>query len=129
MSDLCKVLIVDDEYIMRQGIKHLVNWDKEGFLIVGEATNGKEALIMVEELKPHIVVMDVVMPVMDGVELTKEVHEKYPDIKIIVLSGFDDFCCKGNSQKRGNGLYFKAYINRRGFSGSFKESSRQHTGI
>ena len=48
MSDLCKVLIVDDEYIMRQGIKHLVNWDKEGFLIVGEATNGKESLIMVE---------------------------------------------------------------------------------
>ena len=72
MSDLCKVLIVDDEYIMRQGIKHLVNWDKEGFLIVGEATNGKEALIMVEELKPHIVVMDVVMPVMDGVDLQRK---------------------------------------------------------
>ena len=74
MSDLCKVLIVDDEYIMRQGIKHLVNWDKEGFLIVGEATNGKEALIMVEELKPHIVVMDVVMPVMDGVEPVSYTH-------------------------------------------------------
>ena len=101
MSDLCKVLIVDDEYIMRQGIKHLVNWDKEGFLIVGEATNGKEALIMVEELKPHIVVMDVVMPVMDGVELTKEVHEKYPDIKIIVLSGFDDFCYVKETLKNG----------------------------
>lgn len=101
MSDLCKVLIVDDEYIMRQGIKHLVNWDKEGFLIVGEATNGKEALIMVEELKPHIVVMDVVMPVMDGVELTKEVHEKCPDIKIIVLSGFDDFCYVKETLKNG----------------------------
>lgn len=101
MSELCKVLIVDDEYIMRQGIKHLINWDKEGFLIVGEATNGEEALLMLEKIKPQIVVMDVVMPVMDGVELTKAVHEKYPEIQIIVLSGFDDFMYVKETLKNG----------------------------
>lgn len=101
MSELCRVLVVDDEYIMRQGIKHLINWDKEGFLIVGEAINGEEALLKVEELKPQIVVMDVVMPVMDGVELTKKIHDKHPEIQIIVLSGFDDFWYVKETLKNG----------------------------
>ncbi|MBX4270733.1 response regulator transcription factor [Clostridium estertheticum] len=91
MSDFCKILIVDDEYLLRQGIKYLVDWNKEGFEIIGEASNGKEALNFIEKLKPHIIISDIVMPIMDGVDLAKVVKTKYPEIQIVILSGYSDF--------------------------------------
>ncbi|MCJ8013579.1 response regulator transcription factor [Paenibacillus sp. KQZ6P-2] len=91
MSELCKVLIVDDELLVRQGIKHYINWEKEGFQLVGEASNGQDALQLVEQLHPHIIITDVVMPVMDGQELTRRVKLQYPEIEVIVLSSFSEF--------------------------------------
>ena len=91
MSDFCKILIIDDEFIMRQGLKHMIEWEKEGFQIVGEAANGKEGLEMIENLHPHIVLCDIVMPVMDGVDFSKVVQITYPEIQIIILSGYDNF--------------------------------------
>lgn len=91
MSELCKVLIVDDELLVRQGIKHYINWEKEGFQLIGEASNGQEALQLVEQLHPHIIITDVVMPVMDGQELTRRVKMQYPEIEVIVLSSFSEF--------------------------------------
>lgn len=67
MQQFCKILIVDDEYIIRQGIKHLLDWEKHGFQVVGEADNGKQALEMIEKDPPDIVLTDIVMPVMDGI--------------------------------------------------------------
>ncbi|CAM3910419.1 response regulator transcription factor [Lederbergia lenta] len=87
----CKVLVVDDEVLIRQGIKHYINWEQEGFQIIGEASNGKEALTIIETEQPHIVITDMVMPVMDGEELTRVIKRKYPQIEIIVLSSFGDF--------------------------------------
>lgn len=84
-------MIVDDEILIRQGIKHYLDWEKEGFTIVGEASNGKEALELIEKLVPHIVITDVVMPIMDGEALTRIVNEKYPHIGLIVLSSFSEF--------------------------------------
>ncbi|MFC4403019.1 response regulator transcription factor [Gracilibacillus xinjiangensis] len=86
-----KLLIVDDELLIRQGIINYVDWEKEGYQIIGEASNGKEALAMIEQTKPHIIITDIVMPEMDGIELVKTVKEIYPDIEIIVLSSFEDF--------------------------------------
>lgn len=91
MGELCRVLIVDDEVLIRQGIKHYINWEQEGFAVVGEASNGREALELIETANPHIILTDIVMPVMDGEELTKIVKESYPDIEIIILSSFGDF--------------------------------------
>jgi len=91
MEANCRVLIVDDEVLVRQGIKHLLHWEREGFFIVGEASNGQEALKMIEQHKPHIVVTDIVMPIMDGVELTSLIKNQYPDIEVIVLSSFSEF--------------------------------------
>lgn len=91
MKEYCKVLIVDDEYIMRQGMKHMLEWEKEGFTIVGEASNGEEALELIEKLKPHIILSDIVMPVINGMEFSQIVQEKYPEIQIIILSSFDNF--------------------------------------
>lgn len=91
VREWCKVLIVDDELLIRKGIKHSINWGKEGFQIIGEATNGEEAFDLIETFRPHIVITDMVMPVMDGVELTKAIKEDYPQIEIIILSSFGDF--------------------------------------
>ena len=91
MEEYCRILIVDDEYIMRRGIRYMMNWEEQGFQVVGEASNGKEALDMMKELKPHIVFSDMTMPVMDGIDFIKIAHRKYPDVQIIILSGYDKF--------------------------------------
>lgn len=91
MEEYCKVLIIDDELIMRQGIKHMVDWEQEGFRIVGEASDGREGLRMVKEFAPHIVLADIVMPVLDGLEFSALLKEKYPKIQLIMLSSYDKF--------------------------------------
>ncbi len=90
-QNYCKVLIVDDEVLIRQGIKHFMNWEQEGFHIIGEASNGQEALEMIGQLRPHIVLTDIVMPVMDGEELTRQIKQHFPEIEVIVLSSFGEF--------------------------------------
>lgn len=91
MSDLCRVLVVDDELLTRQGIRHLLNWEQHGYEIVGEAANGREALEMIERLKPHIVITDVVMPVMDGEELVRIMRSHYPHIEVVVISSYGEY--------------------------------------
>ncbi|MEK3685879.1 response regulator transcription factor [Paenibacillus sp. FSL R10-2736] len=91
MNQICKVLIVDDEILVRQGIKYVLDWEREGFQIVGEAANGQEALNSLQTLQPHIIITDIVMPVMDGEELTRLVKRDYPATEVIVLSSFSEF--------------------------------------
>lgn len=91
MNQMCKVLIVDDEILVRQGIKYVLDWEREGFQIVGEAANGREALNSLQDLQPHIIITDIVMPVMDGEELTRLVKRDYPATEVIVLSSFSEF--------------------------------------
>ena len=91
MKELCKILIVDDELLVRQGLRHHLNWEQHGFQIVGEAANGKEALEMVKRLNPHIVITDIVMPVMDGEQFTRVLKAHYPHIEVIVLSSYGQF--------------------------------------
>ncbi|MEK3884102.1 response regulator transcription factor [Paenibacillus sp. PL2-23] len=90
-GEYVKILIVDDEVLIRQGVKHFMNWEQEGFQIVGEASNGEEALELIQRLRPHIVLTDIVMPVMDGEELTRQIKQQYPEIEIIILSSFGEF--------------------------------------
>ncbi|MBD1382891.1 response regulator [Bacillus sp. IB182487] len=90
-NELCRTIIADDEILIRQGIKHYINWEEEGFQIVGEASNGQEALELIESTNPHIILTDIVMPIMDGEQLTKIVKSKYPHIEIIILSSFGEF--------------------------------------
>ncbi len=91
IMDYCKVLIIEDEFITRQGLKYMIEWEKEGFQIVGEGSNGQEGLELVEKLSPHIVLVDIVMPIIDGLEFSKIVSRKFPNIKIIVISSHDKF--------------------------------------
>lgn len=86
-----RVFIVDDEKLLRQGFIHMENWSEYEFSIAGEASDGEEALRLIEKQKPDIVVTDIRMPRMDGVELTKILKQKYPEIQVIVLSSYNDF--------------------------------------
>lgn len=86
-----KVLIVDDEDLIREGLKTFARWDTMGFEVVGEASDGDEALELVQKLKPHVVVTDIKMPRCTGIELMKKINEAGLNTKIVVLSGYDEF--------------------------------------
>ena len=91
MSEAIKVFLVEDEYAIREGIKKSVDWEKNGFELVGEAGDGEVAFPKIVKSKPDILITDIRMPFMDGLELSKLVKKELPDIKIVVLSGYDDF--------------------------------------
>lgn len=84
-------MLVDDEQDIRQSIIKLVHWEKMGFKIIGEASNGEEALEVMEDNVPDILITDIKMPIMDGIELSKRVREENPAVKIVFLSGYEDF--------------------------------------
>lgn len=86
-----KVLIVDDEHLIRNLIRMRIDWEKEGFEIAGEASNAQEALELVERQRPDILFTDIYMPNIDGIELSRRVLEKHPQIKVVVVSGHDEF--------------------------------------
>ncbi|HOJ99274.1 MAG TPA: response regulator [Termitinemataceae bacterium] len=85
------VLIVDDEEIIRQGIAQVIPWEAEGFRLIGVAENGQEALEKVELFHPDIVLTDIKMPVMDGIELIRQVRERGFSVEFIILSGYGEF--------------------------------------
>ncbi len=89
MDDKIKIMIVDDHEIFRSGLKLLINRLKYG-RVIAEVTNGKEFLDILELDMPDIVLMDIEMPVMNGIEATRKALEQYPDLKIIALTMFND---------------------------------------
>jgi NarL family two-component system response regulator LiaR len=82
-----RVLIADDHLVVRRGIRALLN-EAEDIEVVGEARNGREALEQVERLRPQIVLMDLVMPEMDGIEATQEISASYPQSRVLALTSF-----------------------------------------
>lgn len=88
---MVKVYLVEDEIIIRQSIKNSIDWEKEGYEFVGDASDGELALPVILKEKPDILITDIRMPFMDGLELSRMVKAELPDIKIVILSGYDDF--------------------------------------
>lgn len=88
---MLKLLIVDDEFYFREAIKMTIPYKEIGYQICDEARNGLEALEKVELHKPHVVLVDINMPIMDGLEFVQEVKSKGLDIKIIILTGYSEF--------------------------------------
>ena len=93
---MIKVLVVDDQSLIREGLRMMLSL-YDNILLVGEATNGKEALQALEENEVDLVLMDIRMPLMDGVEATKRIKEKYPNIKVLILTTFkeDEYIFEG----------------------------------
>ncbi|MGO4110869.1 response regulator [Paenibacillus sp. YAF4_2] len=86
-----KVMIVDDEILIRENIRNCVDWTKEGFIYCGDASDGEVALPLIEEYQPDILITDIKMPFMDGLELTAIVRKQMPNMKVIIMSGHDEF--------------------------------------
>ena len=88
---MLSVLIVDDEKWVRRGIVEKAEWGKLGAFVAAEACNGLEGLEKAREHRPDIVITDMKMPVMDGVEFITQLHAQFPDISVIVISGYSDY--------------------------------------
>lgn len=84
-----RVLIVDDHAVVRQGLAAILS-PRNGFEVIGEAANGREAIRLERELTPDVIVMDLVMPEMDGLEATKAIKTQNPEARILVLTSFDE---------------------------------------
>ncbi len=86
-----KVFLVEDEIVIREGIKNKIQWEDEGFEIVGDESDGELAYPMIIREQPDILITDIKMPFMDGLELSKLLKKDMPQLKIIIISGYSDF--------------------------------------
>lgn len=86
-----RIMLADDEEELRTGIMRKIDWEAAGFILVGDAENGEDALEKIDMLLPDVVLTDIRMPYMDGLTLAKEIRAKYPSIKIVIFSGHDEF--------------------------------------
>lgn len=95
-----RVLIVDDHDVLRSGLAIFFE-TRDDLELIGEATNGEEAIELCDELEPDVVLMDLIMPQMDGVAATEIIREKHPDTQVIVLTSFDEEGLVQNAIKAG----------------------------
>lgn len=86
-----RVLLVDDEILIRDAIKEHIDWSNLGYELAGDCQNGKEAIEFVQTHPVDVVLTDICMPYVDGMELSRYLHDNYPDILIVVFSGFGEF--------------------------------------
>jgi DNA-binding NarL/FixJ family response regulator len=89
MTKSVKVMIVDDHALVREGMTMLLN-EETDIEVVGEARNGSEALVLIGRLRPEVVLMDLAMPGMDGIEATEKIRQKYPTVQVLVLTSFSE---------------------------------------
>lgn len=107
-----KVLIVDDDSFVCNGLRTLIDWDELGAEVIGEARNGEDAFNIAMETHPDLIISDIKMPVMDGMELCRKVKESMTDTFIILLSGYEDFNYACSAIKYGVRSYILKPINR-----------------
>lgn len=86
-----RVLLVDDEIIIREGFKKLFDWEAHDCEVIGEAADGMEALAQIDALQPDIVIMDINIPVMNGLKVIQMSKIKHPEMAFVIVSGYDDF--------------------------------------
>lgn len=88
---MLKIFLVEDETVIREGLRDNIEWEEFGYKFVGEAADGEMALPLIRKTKPDVLITDIKMPFMDGLSLSKIVSLELPDTKIIIISGYDDF--------------------------------------
>ncbi|MDD6039465.1 MAG: response regulator [bacterium] len=88
---MLKVFLVEDESVVREALRDNIPWQQYGYRFVGEAGDGEMALPLIRKTMPDVLITDIKMPFMDGLALSHMVKQEYPDMKIIIISGYDDF--------------------------------------
>ena len=87
MKAKTRILVADDHALLRVGLNTMLNTQPD-MVVVGEASNGRDAVVRAKELRPDVVVMDLMMPKLDGAEATRQIVESLPDVKIIILTSY-----------------------------------------
>lgn len=108
---MLKIFLAEDEFVVREGIKNNIDWAGHGYEFVGEAADGELALPMIQRLKPDIVITDIKMPFMDGLELSRLIKKEYPWMEIIILSGYAEFSYAKEAISIGVAHYLTKPIN------------------
>lgn len=108
---MLKIFLVEDEVVVREGIKNNIDWKAQGYDFCGEASDGELALPMIRKLKPDIVITDIKMPFMDGLVLSRLIKKEMPWIKIIILTGYEEFEFAKEAIKIGIEQYLLKPIN------------------
>ncbi len=86
-----KVVIIDDEAVIREGLKTIIDWEKQGFVVAGEAASGREGLQLIERSRPDLAIVDIKMPGMNGLEMINSLREQKVDCEVIILTGYSEF--------------------------------------
>lgn len=121
-----RVMIVDDEFLVRVGIKSMLDWEKAGYMIVGEASDGRDAIEKVGRYKPQIILTDLMMEPVGGLDLIKHCSANVPDVKIVALSNYNDFENVKTAMKLGaSDFLFKLTTNPEGLLGVLNSVSRE----
>lgn len=119
--ELYKIMLVDDEEEVRTSIIKQVDWEKLGFRVVSDAENGEDALEKIDIYEPDVIMTDIRMPYMDGLSLIEKVHSKYPTVKFLIFSGFDDFEYAKEAIRLGVSEYILKPVNSEELSGIFNK--------
>ena len=90
MNNNIQILLVDDHQVVRDGLQHMLG-QEEGMKVVGQGANGEEAISQIQKLSPNIVLMDIKMPGVDGIELARQVRQEYPSCNVIMLTLYDQY--------------------------------------
>lgn len=107
---MLKVFLVEDEFVVREGIKKNIDWAAHGYDFCGEASDGELAFPMIQKLKPDIVITDIKMPFMDGIELSRLIKKEFPWMEIIILTGYEEFAYAKEAIKIGVAQYLSKPI-------------------
>lgn len=108
---MIRVIIVDDEYLVRERIKSCLDWNGMGFEIAGEASNGEDALELVKRVRPGLAIVDINMPFVNGLDFSRIVYEKYPETKVIILTGYGFFEYAVDAIQAGVACYLLKPVN------------------
>lgn len=107
-----KAFVVDDEPYVLEGLRIMIPWDETGFEICGETCNAQDALVKIEELRPHLLITDIRMPSKSGLELINEVRKLDVDIEFVILSGYSEFSYAQEAMRYGVSYYLLKPIDR-----------------
>ncbi len=118
---MLKVFLVEDESVIREGFRDKIPWEQYGFSLAGEASDGEMALPMIRKIKPDVLITDIKMPFMDGLSLSEIAKEEFPRMKIIIISGYDDFEYARQAIRAGVDQYLLKPITRQTLRGVLME--------
>ena len=103
---MLKIFLAEDEVVVRETIKRMIPWEELGFELVGEAADGEMALPLLLRQQPDLLITDIKMPFMDGLTLARLAKKEIPGLKVVILSGYDDF----NYAKQAIGIGVEDYL-------------------